>query len=400
MTDDTSAYKPWTLNAERWQPELGGARSAVHSILQGKGGCRMRTRVISLSPCITKRIRPMSMPKTLLAVALLAYGCAASAADKVYIANENAGTVSVLDAASFKVLTPVRVGKMPHNVQVSPDGKIVWVTNNGEPDPDPSPWHPGMNKTEHAAMAKPGAVWLIDTDTDAVVAKIPVGLHPAHVVLTPDGRFAYVTNGGDNSVTVIDAAARSVVATIAVGKFPHGVRFAPDGRQVYVANLKGGTVSVIDVESRKEVAQIPVGKGPAQVGFTPDGRLAFVSLSQEKAVAVIDPATRKVTRKISVGTVPIQLSATPDSRTLLVANQGSRSKPGNTVSMIDLQTSKLVKTVVTASGAHGVAVDREGRLAYITNTYANTVSVIDIKSRSVVSTVRVGKGPNGVSVSP
>jgi YVTN family beta-propeller protein len=342
----------------------------------------------------------MSTPRTLLAIALLACGFAANAADKVYIANENADTVSVIDAASFKVLTPVRVGRMPHNVQLSPEGKFLWVTNNGEPDPAPAPGHPGMNKAEHAVMAKPGAVWLIDTASDAVVAKIPVGLHPAHVVVTPDGRFAYITNGGDNSVSVVDAAARSVVATIPVGKFPHGLRFAPGGKQAWVANLKSGTVSVIDVAAHKEIAQIPVGKGPAQVGFTADGRLAFVSLSEEKAVAVIDPATRKVTRRIGVGTVPIQLYATPDSRTLLVANQGSRSKPGNTVSMIDLQTFKLFKTVITGSGAHGVVVDREGRLAYITNTYADTVSVIDIGKRAVVSTVRVGKGPNGVSVNP
>ncbi len=340
------------------------------------------------------------MTKTLLAMALLACANAVTAADKVYIANENADSVSVLDAVSFKTLTPVPVGKMPHNVQVSPDGKVVWVTNNGERDPDAAPGQMSMNKAEHAAMAKPGAVWLIDTATDAVIAKLPVGLHPAHVALTPDGRFAYITNGGDDSVTVIDATARKFVATIPVGKFPHGLRFAPDGRHAYVANLKGGTVSVIDVASHKETAQIPVGKGPAQVGFTPDGSKAFVSLSEEKAVAVIDPPTQKVTRKISVGSVPIQLFATPDSRTLLVANQGSRGKPGNTVSMIDLQTFKPVKTVVTGSGAHGVAVDREGRFAFITNTYANTVSVIDIKSRAVVSTVRVGKGPNGVSVSP
>lgn len=342
----------------------------------------------------------MTMLKILLTIALLTCGCAASAADKVYIANENADTVSVIDAASFKVLAPVRVGKMPHNVQLSPDGKVVWVTNNGESDPDASPNHREMNKAAHAEMAKPGAVWLIDTGSDEVIAKIPVGMHPAHVVLTPDGRLAYITNGGDNSVTAIDAVARNVVATILVGKFPHGLRFAPDGRQAYIANLKGGTVSVIDVATHKEIAQIPVGKGPAQVGFTPDGRLAFVSLSEEKAVAVIDPVTQKVTRKISVGTVPIQLFATPDSRTLLVANQGSRSKPGNTVSMVDLETFKVSKTVVTGAGAHGVAIDREGRLAYITNTYADTVSVIDIKSRAVVSTVRVGKGPNGVSVSP
>jgi YVTN family beta-propeller protein len=338
---------------------------------------------------------------TAVQVGLLAWSGATLAADKVYVANEGADTVSVLDAASLETLSNVRVGKMPHNVQVSPDGKLVWVTNNGEPGQavDMSA-HKGMAKGDHDAMGKPGAVWAIDTRSDAVVAKVPVGMHPAHVVVSLESRFAYVTNGGDNTVSVIDTSAQRLVATIPVGQFPHGLRFSPDGKQVYVANLKGGTVSVIDTASQKEIAQIPAGKGPAQVGFTPDGRLAFVSLSQENAVAVIDPATRKVIRKVAVGSVPIQLYATPDSRTLLVANQGTRKKPGRTVSMIDLESFKVAKTVVTGAGAHGVVVDREGRYAYVTNTYANSVSVLDVKDRKVTKTVPVGKGPNGISVTP
>jgi YVTN family beta-propeller protein len=125
--------------------------------------------------------------------------------------------------------------------------------------------------------------------------------------------------------------------------------------EVYVADEGANTVSVIDaasfnktrsIESRKQTAQIAVGKGPAQVGFTPDGRLGLVSLSQENQVVVIDPASRKVIRKVRVGTVPIQLYATPDSRLLLVANQGTREKPGSSVGMIDLDTHKVV------GGAH------------------------------------------------
>ena len=110
---------------------------------------------------------------------------------------------------------------------------------------------------------------------------------------------------------------------------------------------------MIDTASQKEIAQIPAGKGPAQVGFTPDARLAFVSLSEESAVAIIDPATRKVIRKVSVGAVPIQLFATPDSRTLLVANQGTRKKSGKTVSMIDLQSFKVTKSLQLCSLAKG-----------------------------------------------
>jgi len=329
---------------------------------------------------------------------LVAWAGSAGAA-KVYVADEEGNTVSVVDTTSFKKVASVPVGRGPHNVQVSPDGKLVWVTNNGAA-PAEEPVHPGMATGEHAAMVRVGEVWAIDAATDTVVAKVPVGMHPAHVVLTPDGRFAYVTNGGENTVSVVDTAAQRVVATIAVGAYPHGVRISPDGRQAYVANLKGGTVSVIDTETRKEVAQIAAGKGPAQVGFTPDGRLAFVSLSEENSVAVIDPAARKVVRKLPVGTVPIQMYATPDSRTLVVANQGTRKRPGKTVSVLDLETFKTAKTITTGPGAHGVVVDREGRYAYVTNIYANTVSVLDLMDRRVVATVPVGKGPNGISVTP
>lgn len=334
-------------------------------------------------------------------IGLLAWTGATFAADKVYLANEGANTVNVLDATSLEKVASVPVGKMPHNVQVSPDGKSVWVTNMGEPDKAAGTSAPmDMAKVKHDGKGKVGAVWVIDTSTNAVVAKVTVGVHPAHVVISPDGRFAYISNSGENTLSVIDTATRTQVAMIPVGKFPHGLRFSPDGKEVYVADLKGGTVSVIDTASQKEIAQVAVGKQPAQVGFTPDGRLAFVSLSGENAVAVIDPATRKVVRKVAVDTVPIQLYATADSRTLVVANQGSRDKPGNTASLIDLESFKVTKAVETGAGAHGVVIDREGRYAYVTNSFANSVSMLDVKERKVVKTVAVDKNPNGISMTP
>ena len=346
-----------------------------------------------------------SQIKSLFAViqiaVLAAAGSASAATGKVYVADEGANTISVMDAASFKKIGSIPVGQGPHNVQVSPDGKWVWVTNNGDPDKaaETMPAEQ-MPKAEHGAMAGAGAVWVIDAATDAVVAKVPVGKHPAHVVVASDGHTAYITNGGDNTVSLVDTAAGRVIGVVPVGASPHGLRITPDGKQVWVANLKGGTVSVIDTESRKQVAQIAAGKGPAQVGFTPDGRFGFVSLSEENKVAVIDPASRKVIRKIAVGTVPIQLHSTPDSALVLVANQGTPKKPGTTVSVIDVASMKVAATIETGAGAHGVVVDRDGRHAFVTNTYANTVSVIDVAKRKVVATVPVGKGPNGISMAP
>jgi YVTN family beta-propeller protein len=305
--------------------------------------------------------------------------------------------VSVIDGATFKVTRHISVGEGAHNVQVSPDGKLAWVTNNGVPKAAASA--KGHSGAGHGAMEQAGEVWAIDTDTDEVVARVVVGNHPAHVVVSADSRWAYVTNGGDNTLSVVDTASLQVVATIPTGASPHGIRLSPDGKQVYVANLKGSTVSVIDTENRKEIGQIPVGKGPAQVGFTSDGQQAFVSLSQEASVAVIDPASLKVIRKVPVGDVPIQLYATPDNRFLFVANQGSRKNPGNTVSVIELANFST-QQIQVGSGAHGVVVGADGRHAYVSNLYANSVTVIDVQTRKSVATVSVGAGPNGISVTP
>jgi YVTN family beta-propeller protein len=202
-------------------------------------------------------------------------GAALAGATKVYVADEEGDTVTVLDATSFAKLATIPVGREPHNIQVSPDGRWAWVTINSEVEgktKGPAKHAPAaMPRAEHEAMTAAGQVWVIDTATDRLVDKIRVGKHPAHVVLSPDGRFAYVTNGGDDTVSVIETATRTALATIPVGAYPHGIRVSPDGREAYVANLKDGSVSVIDTEARKEIAKIAVGKGPAQVGFAPEG---------------------------------------------------------------------------------------------------------------------------------
>ncbi len=163
-------------------------------------------------------------------VMLAAAGPALAAAGKVYVADERANTVTVIDAASFKKIESISVGQGPHNVQVSPDGKWLWVTNNGEPGMAAEKMPAGkMPKGEHAAMGGAGAVWVIDTASNKVVAKVPVGKHPAHVVVSGDGRTAYITNGTDNTVSVVDTATQRVSDVIAVGLAPHGLRISPDG---------------------------------------------------------------------------------------------------------------------------------------------------------------------------
>jgi YVTN family beta-propeller protein len=138
---------------------------------------------------------------------------------------------------------------------------------------------------------------------------------------------AYITNGGDNTVSVIDTATNTVVGSpIPVGVGPFGVAVTPDGSKVYVTNATGNTVSVIATATNTVVGSpISVGTGPIAFGlfiqpassvFSAFTAKLMVSSFQPKFTLVsnftlgstsngINPAFEAVTLKIGTFTVTI-----------------------------------------------------------------------------------------------
>jgi YVTN family beta-propeller protein len=66
---------------------------------------------------------------------------------------------------------------------------------------------------------------------------------------------------------VIDVAEGAVVATVVTGKGAHGVVVSPDGRRAFVTNIRDSTVSAIDTATRAVVASYPVGAGPNGITY-------------------------------------------------------------------------------------------------------------------------------------
>lgn len=317
----------------------------------------------------------------------------------VFTADEYGATISSIDLKSGKVTT-VQATIEPHNIQISSDGSLLLAVGIA---PDPTAQSTDQaSGGDMAGMAAPGEVVLFDPHhmIAGPVARIAVGMHPAHVITDLAGKRAFVTNAEDDTLSVIDLASRKVTATVSTGDYPHGQRLSPDGREIMIANVQSGTVSVIDTETLKEIASIPVGITPVQVGFTPDGSLLYVSLRDVNQVAVVDVKARKLVATVDVGRNPIQVFATPDGRFVYVANQGTEANPDNIVSVIEVATNKVVATIVTGRGAHGVVVSRDGATVFVTNILDATVSAIDVATQTVIATIPVGKGPNGITYLP
>ena len=207
----------------------------------------------------------------------------------VYVSNEDEGELSFVDAATGKTLKDVKVGKEPEGVKVSADGKIVYVTS------------------EVASM-----VHVIDTATAKVVKNVKVGKRPRRMVITPDGKELWVTNELDASVTIVSTADHSVLGTVkfevkgarAADITPVGIQMTRDGKRAFVALGRANHVAFVDVASRKVTHTVLVGKRPWNVMLDKaEARLLVVNgLSDD--VTVIDVPGAKALKSIPVGRVP------------------------------------------------------------------------------------------------
>ena len=152
--------------------------------------------------------------------------------------------------------------------------------------------------------------------------------------------YAYVTNGGSDTVTVLDVVNIRLDREVAVGHHPVAVIASPTRNEIYVVNsgVEGGdgSVSVINAENNTVSATIPVHRQPVSIDLASDGTLAYVANSGSNTISVLDLKSRRETGQIAAGEEPVSARIAPDGKTLAVAN-----RRGNSVSIIDPATGKI-----------------------------------------------------------
>ncbi len=146
--------------------------------------------------------------------------------------------------------------------------------------------------------------------------------------------YAYVTNGGSNTVTVLDVVNVRLDRELPVGQNPVAVAASPTRHEVYVVNAGApngqGSVSVINAENNTVAATIPVQRQAVSIDLDAAGETAFVANSESNTISVIDLKARRQVAAIGAGEEPIEARVTPDGKTLVVPN-----RRGNSVSLVD-----------------------------------------------------------------
>lgn len=271
--------------------------------------------------------------------------------------------------------TVITVGTSPNASMVTPDGKTVYVANEGA-----------------------NTVSVIDSQSNTVTTTISLasGAEPYDVQITPDGRYVYVAQFGTNTVTQIDTETNTLTGvSIAVGSGPFSMAITPDGQYLYVANLNGPSVSVISIASNTVVATISSTSMPAPqaIAVSPDGTKVYVGNGASPYnLNVISTVTNTITTSIGYSTDVYGMGFSPDGGYLYVA-LGGAGTGANTVSKVNTSTNAIVTSVSVGTGPIGVTVSPDGLYAYVPNNGTNNVSIIYLPSFTVVATVTIGTGP-------
>jgi DNA-binding beta-propeller fold protein YncE len=267
-----------------------------------------------------------------------------------------------------------------------------------------------------------------------VLVKVPG--NPFGIVISPDGRWAFVALGGSVGVFRLGSAAPALVRMIAVPGMALGETLTSDGRYLLVANGGGGAV-VISVPRAEQGAGNPVAgvlssggpsSGAIEVAVSPDGRFAFVTLEGQARAAVFSLADALATGfgpsdlvgYIPLGLAPVGMAVSPDGRWLYATSELARGRqpgfrrgvPGGlgTLSVIDLNRAEtqparsVVATVPAGCSPVRVVTSADGSQLWVTARESDDLlcfSAALLRSqpgRALVARVRVGEAPVGLAL--
>jgi YVTN family beta-propeller protein len=211
----------------------------------------------------------------------------------------------------------------------------------------------------------------------------------AHVSVPPDNSF--ITCFPNSPIGDYNAPCSTFYSPST--SYPGGLAFSADGKSAYALLNQNNTIAKIDLTRKTPAqgAQIRVGNAPHSIVIK--GTAAYISNEGGREATAAD---RQV---LSAGT-PI------------VADPVSGSAATGTVSVVDLNTFRVVDTISHGMGLHPTGMALFGDALLVCNTYSDTISVIDTATNTVMRTIDLGlpikvpgdtkaaygAGPNSIAV--
>lgn len=282
------------------------------------------------------------------------------------------------------------LGDFPMNLVVSPAGRYMAVTNNGQ----------GKQ-----------SIMLIDPATEKILDEVEIKKSWYGLVFNDAEDKLYASGGNDNMIVIYSIINSKLMKTdsIVLGKSwpvkisPTGLALDNEAGKLFIATKEDSALYVAHV-STKEISGLELGHEAYACVLSPDKKTLYVSLWGGDKVAVIDTEKIEIRATIAVGSNPNDMTLTKNGRYLFVAHAND-----NSVSVIDTQQGKVIEVFSSAlfpnspagSTPNAVALSEDEELLYIANADNNCLAVFDVEepgNSKSVGFIPTGWYPTSVKV--
>jgi len=260
------------------------------------------------------------------------------------------------------------LGDLPLNMQLSPSGKLLAVTNNGE-------------STQ--------SIQLIDPKTEKQLDERIVGKAWYGLAFSSDEKTLYAGGGNDNWIMAFHLQNNKIgkADTIKLGKpWPinkictTGITLNKANSRLYTVTKEDSSLYVIDPASHKILNRVKLAAEAYSCILSPDEATLYISIWGGSEVACYNTRTGAI-NSIKAGSHPNELLLNKSGRILFVANAND-----NSVSVINTNTNKTLEVISTAlyptkltgSTTNGLALSADQKTLYIANADNNCLAVFDV----------------------
>jgi DNA-binding beta-propeller fold protein YncE len=260
------------------------------------------------------------------------------------------------------------LGDLPLNMAVSPSGKLLAVTNNGQSDQ-------GIHLFDAEKMQ------LLDT---LITAKSWLGLTFSH-----DGKYLYASGGNDNWVMRYLVKNKQLVPfdTLVFGKpWPEkisiaGIAVDKNQEMLYAVTKENNSLYTFNLKTKKIINRFPLGGEGYTCLLSHNEKTLFITCWGCDKVVLFDTRKQQLTGWIPVGDNPNDMCITQNDKFLFVANAND-----NSVLVISIEQKQVIETLNSAlypdspsgSTTNSVALSPDEKILYIANADNNCLAVFDV----------------------
>lgn len=201
---------------------------------------------------------------------------------------------------------------------------------------------------------------VLNPDSGKLIGTIPdtPGVHG--IVIAPDFKHGFTSNGRENKVSMFDPATLQLIKKIDVGKGPDGIYYDPASKRVFTNNHGSHDITAIDAKTGEVIGTVKAEGDGEQAVIGGDG-LIYVNSENTSEVVVFDPKSLEVKKRfpITVAKTPTGLAYDAKTKRLFI---GCRAEPKMVI--MDAATGKIINSFPIGRGVDYAGFDPQANLIF------------------------------------